>query len=50
MIEQYRYTSIECEECGGKVVEDVFKKELYCLDCGLIVISEIDENYYDSIY
>ena len=36
MKEQYRYTAIKCEECGGKVVMDIVGGEYYCLECGLV--------------
>ena len=35
-IERYKYTDIECEECGDRVVMDIFKGEFYCLNCGLL--------------
>ena len=36
MIDYYKYTDQECDECSGIVVYDEHRDEYYCLDCGLI--------------
>ena len=32
----WRYTDLRCSECGGIIVQDIWKLEYYCLNCGLI--------------
>ena len=40
----WRYTDLKCIECGGTVVQDIFKLEYYCLECGLIHEGVSDED------
>ena len=48
--EKYKHTSFVCEECGSKVVKDIFKSECYCLHRGLIrEIVEYDTSILDTI-
>ena len=37
----WRYTDLKCRECGGTVVQDIWKLEYYCPDCGLIHLQEV---------
>ena len=40
----WRYTDLKCNECGGIIVQDIWKLEYYCLTCGLIYTGVEDEN------
>ena len=40
----WRYTDLKCRECGGIVVQDIWKLEYYCLECGLIHEGVSDED------
>ena len=40
----WRYTDLKCSECGGTVVQDIWKLEYYCLTCGLIHEGVNDED------
>ena len=44
MKECYKYTTLTCDECGHNIVYDIFKEEYYCLECGLIRITEANNN------
>lgn len=37
----WRYTDLKCMECGGIIVQDIFKLEYYCLECGLIHLQDV---------
>ena len=47
MTQYYRYTNIRCRECKGQVVQDIWKLEYYCIECGLIHEEDMDTNDYD---
>lgn len=36
MTGHFQYTDVKCEECGGQVVMDIWRKDYYCLECGLV--------------
>ena len=40
----WRYTDLRCNECGGIIVQDIWKLEYYCLECGLIHNGVEDED------
>ena len=40
----WRYTNLKCRECNSIVVQDIWKLEYYCLNCGLIHEGVTDED------